>query len=502
MKSRSNSINRDALENLYTNHPYLLIFKKDDWIDYLILLRSIYDLLEDERAKVPYEILRSMAIRHFSQSALSFVEQKVLQFFTMMIGEIEALRDSHDQFGQRYIESTRFGKELLLFVDRLLSQRVRYSGTGAETLLGALNNIVLGAEQMTDEQAIEHHKDKIRAYQKDIQNIKARGVSSAELLPIPHSNEALFSQAEDAAIHILSSIEDVKSAIEKQRQVLAESYFQMKTSAGKSINSITDFYERLYQTNEYSSYNQAKNLLSYLESFTQRFPQKNIDRLLHEIQAKSLLTENQIDQSHVKGFMSFFRSADESIQDKIRTQLAILQQQVSYSMSMDVKGLQKSLEEIFVDLVGNKERALGYFDDDPVFLDGLLEFDFGLLDLFHFEYAPEVSSEAFELNEMSEDEKRLLFESLLQAEETTIQQILDNIQSVIKERSRVYLNQFPFRYGLAQFYVLSEIALFDNNIKAESVGSSDVVVPTKYGDIVLRNTIDKVYSFSEEVNLK
>ena len=501
MTHRSQTFTPENLGNLYANHPYLLIFQKDDWSDYLIVLSSIYDLLEEEKVKIHYEPLRSLVLQYFSQSNLASADQKVIQFFSMMIGELEALRDSHDHLGQRYIESTKYGKELLIFVEKLLSQRVRYSGTGAETLLGALNNIVLGAVQMSDEQALQHHREKIQAYQKDMQKIKKDGVAAAELLPLPHSNEALFSQAEDAAIHIISSIEDVKSAIEEQRQILAESYFEMKTSAGKSINSITDFYERLYLTAEYTSYNQAKNLLSYLDGFNQRFPQKNIDRLLHEINKKNILPEQHINQSHINGFMQFFRSADQNIQEKIRTQIGLLQQQVLYAITTDVQGLQRTLENIFLELMNHKTIALSFFDEEPIGFNGVMNFDFGGLDLFHFESSPEIRAQFFELNEMNDDEKRALFEILLQAEETTIQQILEHIREVLSSNPSITLQNFPIRYGLSEYYVLSEISLFDKKLFSSVMGTADIHVPTKHGPLVICNTVNMKYSMIESEDL-
>lgn len=497
MSNRTNSFNVEALSNLYANHPYLIIFKKDDWMDYLMILASIYDLLEEERSKVPYETLRSLVVRYYGQSNLSSVEHKVHQFFLMMIGEMAVLRDSHDQLGQRYIETTKFGKELLIMVEKLLAQRVRYSGTGAETLLGALNNIMQGNDQLSDTDAIEHHKQKIISYQKDIQKIRKHGALAAELLPLPHSNEALFSQAEEAAIHIISSIEDVKLAIEKQRQILAESYFEMKLSPGQNINTITDFYERLYVTPEYVSYNQAKNLLSYLDGFSNRFPQKNVDHLLHQIQKRNLLSDEMIKHCHLNGFMSFFRSADQSIQEKIRTQISLLQQQVFYALSTDVQGLQVSLQNMFSSLMENRVQALGFFDEEPIAFTLDLEFDFGPINLFHFESPPDIATSAIQLNELDQDEKRRLFDSLLQAEETTIHHVLEHIRSTLKAKSSASLHGFPFRYGLGEFYVLSEISLFDQEIIAHEGSPVDVEVPTKHGAVVIRKTINYIYYFKE-----
>lgn len=90
-------------------------------------------------------------------------------------------------------------------------------------------------------------------------------------MPIPHSNEALFNQADEAANQILAAVEDVKLAIEKERQELSKSYFEGRRSAGKNLNAITEFYEGLYKSPEYISYEQAKNLLSFLNNYGNRF---------------------------------------------------------------------------------------------------------------------------------------------------------------------------------------------------------------------------------------
>ncbi len=499
MSKRSELINEAQLEGLYTHHPYLLLFQKEDWREYLVLLTDLYDLLEEDSLKVPYEVVRSFVIKFYAPKKLNNLDQKILTFFTMTIGELQVLKDSHDQFGQRFIESTRAGKSLLQLVEGLLSQRIRFSGTGAETLLGALNEILLSRREMTEEEAIEHHKLKIKAYQEDIHRIRKSGIGHAELLPIPHTNEALFNQAEEAAIHILTSIEDVKMAIERQRQDLAQSYFDGRRSAGQSLSAVAEFYENLYQSPEYSSYNQAKNILSHLDGFSARFAIKNVDRLLHRISTGELLAKDDLQKSQLRGFMGQFQSADHGIQEKVKTQIKLLQQQVLYSVSTDIRGLQNSLFQTLSLLLSRKEDALEFFAEEAHRLEISIasEFETGSIELFEFEVPTEVAGVPLRDAGLADDEQRALFLALLQAEETTLQNILQKFREKIVSQKIVELGSHSFSHGLAEYYVLSEIKVFDPEIESLEIGRGDLLIPTKHGDFFVREVPLCRYSLKE-----
>lgn len=490
MIKRAELFTDELLQNIYVHHPYLLLFQKEDWREYLCVIGHIYDLIEEENIKVPFEVVRTLVIKFYAPKQLANLEQKMHQFFTMAIAELQVLKDSHDQFGGRYIETTRSGKQLLQLVEALLAQRTKFSGTGAETLLGALNEIIASRKSHTTEEAIAHHTEKIRAYQKDIQRIRKSGVAHAELLPIPHSNEALFNQAEEAAIHILSAVEDVKTAIERQRQELAQSYFNGNRSAGQSLNAIAEFYERLFSSVEYSSYNQAKNLLSYLESLSARFAMKNVDHLLHQIRQRELLPTPAVQRSLLRGFMSQFENSDHSIQEKVKSQLKILQQQVHYAINTDVHGLRSLLHSTLSIMLSEKSKVSAYFAKNPMETLIPCEFEFGSVQIFDFEIPQEWQGIRIQDELLEEEEQRALFLALLQAEEATMQEILNRFRSALEKKGTIDLKNFSFSHGLAEYYVLSEIELFDKEIEKEILTEIDLTVPTRLGKIVLRGVAD------------
>jgi hypothetical protein len=161
MTKRLDRITDDSLNALHRHHPYLLLLQKEDWRDYLLILAQIYDFLEEHRTRVPLDTVRPIVIKFYAgRKELSSLDQKIASFFAMAIGELEVLKDSHDQFGQRYIETTRSGKALLQWIESLVTQRAKFSGTGAELLLGALNDILISQRQPTLAEAIRHHQEK------------------------------------------------------------------------------------------------------------------------------------------------------------------------------------------------------------------------------------------------------------------------------------------------------------------------------------------------------
>lgn len=498
MTKRADIFLDQTLAGLYVNHPQFLLLQKEDWKEYLVLLASIYDPIEEGNTKVPFEVIRAIATKFFSQRRYSSLENKITNFFSMAIGELKVLKDSHDQLGQRYIETTRHGKELLQFIEGLLTQRTRFSGTGAETLLAALNQLLAARQQMTKEQALTHHKQKIKSYQQDIERIQNKGLEYAELLPIPHSNEALFSQAEEAATHILSSVEDVKTAIERQRQEMAEEYFESSLSAGKKLNAVVEFYEGLYRSSEYVSYVQAKNLLSFVEGLSTRFQHKNIDHLVHHIKTQELVDARMIQRSQLKGFSSQFHAADNSIQEKIKSQLRLLQQQVAYAMTQDMQGLQKSLKGLLSSLFSHRDTALAAFEMSPVEVELPTDFDHGDVALYHFEVTSEMELSPFALNQLDIEEQKALFEALLAAEEATLQSVLEKFRSELQRQGRISLEDYEITLGLAEYYVLSEIEIFSPGIRKELNRYRDINIHSKFGDFVLLQS--PCYIFYHEVS--
>ena len=353
---------------------------------------------------------------------------------------------------------------------------------------------------MTEEDAVAHHKEKIKGYQNDIRRIQQFGVQSAELLPIPHSNEALFNQAETAAQQILSAIEDVKTAIERQRQELAQAYFQGSRSAGQSVSAMAEFYERLYSSPEYMSYKLGKSLLSHIEGYASRFGLRDIDRILAKIREKELIPGDELAKSSLPGFMFAFQSADHGIQEKIKVQIRLLQQQVYYALNTDVLGLQSSLHNVISLMLANKTQTEGCFIRYPFEVEIPVDMDAGAIELSDFQVPPDVPETAIVDSTLDAEEMRSLFLALAQAEETTLRAILENFMKWLGDTGEGDLANYPFRNGLAEYYVLSEIESFDPFLKKEEIGSMDIEISTKHGSIVVRNAKRLKYFRTKEKN--
>ncbi len=497
MAKRADVINEESLSGLLRHHPYLQILQKEDWQGYLLLLSQIYDTLEEQSSRVPMDAIRTLALGFYSTRALAAPEQKVGVFFAMTIGELQVLKDSHDQFGQRYIEGTRAGKMLLQMVEGLLAQRTKFSGTGAETLLGSLNDILISRQQMSESEAINHHKERIEAYKDDLKRIKKDGISAAQLLPMPHSNEALFVQAEEAAIHVLQSIEEVKSAIELKRKELASTYFQTQRSAGQILGAVADFYQQLYSSPSYSSYVQAKALLSHLEGFQSRFGLRNVDRLLHTIRNKSILPEDTLKRSNLRSFMQQFGLADTSIQDKIRSQIRILQQQVLYSVSTDIEGLSKTLHDLFSHFSAQSSATLDFCETHPVTINISQEFEYGPAELHNFDLPKDVATQILEEESLDLAQQRELFLALLRAEEGTLKDILTRLHEHLFQHGSLQASLHNFPGGLAEYYVLSEVELFAPEVNKVELSFVDLALDSKHRRYVLRNTPDFVLTLRE-----
>ena len=485
MSKRANTITEEGLAALFRHHSYLQILQKEDWREYLQLLAQIYDFLEESSSRVPIDSIRAIGIRYYSNKGLASPDQKMTTFFTMAIGELGVLQDSHDQLGQRYLDTTRGGKSLLQWMESLITQRHKFSGTGAETLLGALNDILISRKQMTVEEAVQHHKEKISALREDLARIQETGLSAAQLLPLAHSNEALFSQAEEAAIHILQSIEDVKGAIEEQRQELAAGYFQTQRSAGETLGAVADFYDGLYNSPQYASYIQAKELLSHLEGYQARFMTRNVDRLLHSIEGKDLVAMDLVKRSNLRSFMPRFAQADSSIQEKIKAQLHILQQQVLYAVSTDVQGLRSHLHDLLALLVVHPQNGLEFFQKIPLNLSLRQEFEPGPVDLFSFDLPVEVAAQSITEEALDFVQEKALFLELIRAEEGTLKDILQRLLIYLDEHKNLRARHHNFPCGLAEYYVLSEVSLFHDGIETFDDGEADLKIVSKYGSYVL-----------------
>lgn len=500
MSKRLQVITKEALENLFVNHPYIQIFQKKDWAEYLLLIAQVYDLLEEQQSVIPYESFRSLLIQHYSSSQkLESPEQKAHQFVTMSITDLQVLKDRYNHLGQRFIETTRSGKELLKLVENLLQQKVRYTGLTADTMLAALNNLLVQNKTMSEEEALIHHREKIRSYQEDLKRIQKFGVSKAELLPGEYSKEELLQQAEESALHILTAVEDVKMAIERVRRQLAEGYFKEGRSAGQNINLVVNFYQELERTPEYRSYNQAFDLLSYIDGLGGRFRLRDVDEIISEGIRQTVFERSEIEKSHLVGFKNRFYRDHHNIEEKRKLQLQLLQQQVMYAISNESKTVEKDLRESLSLFHRNKNEILSHFKNEGMSLSLPSHFSWGEVFLNAFEVPVDIPKEPLVLNGINQEEAQTLARALMEAEEATIQKTLERLRVHIKQTGAVLLSDYELQWGLTEYYVLLEADTFAQDIVKEARAHADIQVKTRYGDFVIRGSTNFLLSSKDDV---
>lgn len=478
----------EKLSSLLGFHPYLFIFQKEDWKEYLLILSMVYDYLDEQSGRVPFETIKFLVQKFYLEHLQEASDEKVYRTINkIFVEELGLLKDSHDQYGQRYLDATRSGKDFLGIMESLLIPKTKFSGTGAETLLGALNSILIERQHMEIDEALAHHRQWIKKYQEDISRMQKQGVEAAELLPLPHTNEALFAQAEQAARHILSSVDDVKDAIEKQRKQLAENYMGSTYSPGKNLTMTTDFFQRLFATQEYRSYEQAKLLFSYLETYTQRYKERNIDRLLYEIVDRDLIPKEEAHKSYLQGFGRQFAEADKMILEKRAEQIRILQMQVNYALSNDLQGGQKILQQVFSKMIENRRVFSDFFVENKLSLEIPESFPLGDVELSSFRRQVDIQMDPIGLNSFNPEEHRSMMDALLRAEEASIEVITNRFVKWLKKNPQGTTLDYEFQYGLSEYYILNEISLFLENCTSSQVDIQSLVIPTKFGQVILKN---------------
>lgn len=63
MPKRIEVFTGERLDCLLPHHPYLLLLQKEDWREYLQLIAEIYDILEDDNTRLPFEAIRAVTIK-------------------------------------------------------------------------------------------------------------------------------------------------------------------------------------------------------------------------------------------------------------------------------------------------------------------------------------------------------------------------------------------------------------------------------------------------------
>ena len=295
---------------------------------------------------------------------------------------------------------------------------------------------------------------------------------------------------------ILAAVEDVKQAIEIERRNLAQSYLESSLSSGKSLNAVAEFYENLHQSGTYKSYVQAKDIFSLMGSYARRFANKDVAKILDRLESQKKVSEDVIKRSHLNGFQKRFEMADTAIQEKTRAQLHLLQLQVRYSLAFDVKGLQSTLKAVLQEVFRHREQIGDFFAANGL---GVTERRLGCgpIEVFPFERPPEISEALVEENFMAADTRELI-EALLRAEETTLKQILSDFKKLLIEKQKINSQDYFFKHGLAEYYVLTEIECFANDIEKTETGSRDLELQLAAGLVVIRDATCYDYRLRRE----
>ena len=97
-----------------------------------------------------------------------------------------------------------------------------------------------------------------------------------------------------------------------------------------------------------------------------------------------------------------------------------------------------------------------------------------------------------QMNEMNRNEQAAMMRRLLEAEEAGIERILERIRKRLSREEDFLLSDYTARYGITEYYVLSEIECFADDIRSETVGVTDFFLNlNKEKIVVLRNVDNK-----------
>lgn len=496
MAQRAEIFTQQNIDGLFFNNPFILLFQKTDWMEYLELIARIYDLLENEGSRVECSRMEVLIENFYAGKPLPYVIQKKASFISMAITELAVLKDSHNSSGTRYIETTREGKTLLKICEGLIQNRKKFTGTGADTLMGALNNLLLTHKRMTLEDAVTHHREKIREYKKDIEKMQIDGVHCGELLTQGFSGEELITQAEEAASHILTAGEDIKLAIEQARKNLIRRYRNQDFSVGQAIEYIADFYEELRSSPEHRSYAKAKDILSYLEGIGERFKYKDIPRILHLIGEKGIIDKDSLKQCGLTDFPRHFQNIVRGIEEKVQEQINLLRVQVHYVLAGDSKRTQAELKELMAQFIDQHGHMAEFFTQYPYVVESNMDISIGALKPHSLEIDSELHLEKVSLNQITDDEMRILSELLRKAEEVTISRVIDRLKEHLSRLGEIILSKYSIKHGIVEYYVLSHVEYFSDSINSETMEQSDLKISTKGKEFILRGAENKRLFFA------
>lgn len=500
MARRSEIFTPENIQLIAQNSPFLFLFQKQDWMEYLELIAQLYDLIEEEGAPVEFSRVKALIESFYAPKGAEFVAAKTIQFISMAIEELGVFRDSHDAQGLRYLEATREGKALLKLSEGFILNRKKFTGTGADTLLGTLNNLLLDQQSFSLEEALDHHRQKIKSYRADMEKMKEHGVQAGELLGPSFSAEELLVQAEEAATHLLSAGEDIKMAVEEARRSLIIQYRKKDFSVGQAVEYAADFYEKLRHSPEYASYAKAKDILSYLEGLGAHYAQKDVANIIERLQEKNILIPDRLRQSSLVDFSSQFQTIIQGIEAKVQEQVNLLRIQIHYVLSSDSKRVHENLKQLLA-LIHEQRLEVGpqevqaCFAKNPHKVSVGFNLSLGPITYHDLQVEEEEVLEKPQLNSLDPHEMALMMELMRQAEERTIEKVLERLSKQLSRLGEIHLSRYPLEYGIIEYYVLCYVEAFSEQIASENLGLVDLCFYSGQREFILRKVQDKRFYF-------
>ncbi|NJL25221.1 MAG: hypothetical protein HC902_08610 [Calothrix sp. SM1_5_4] len=469
MAGRSNIFSRESLATLFADNPGLTIFEAKQWDSYLELTSEIYDFLDSSDGPVESGVIESKIRTYFSDD-VEDLDQKVLNFFGKSIVKWRTLKDFHDSNGTRYVTTTPEGRAFLSLIEQQLLGRPQFTGFGADRLLGSLNKILSRQDTMSEEDAIEHHKNEIKKWKEDIDLIKRQGVKASKLLSHQVTPVELFTEAEQAAMSVLVAQDAVKNKIKSVRVELFEGYTTEAESVGRRIELTADFYRTLRATDEYQSYDRARDALSYVEGLSgAMFAHKEIPRMLADIAKLNVLDPKMISNSPLQRFQTEFEMINDQIDEEVRRQINILKLQVYYATSGDGRLVQENLRKLTSLILENETKSADFVASLDLSYEAGLNIELGIIEPNSLDVPERIKVGGAVKSEMSDDEYREMVEAMRKSEEASIKQVLDKVKTTISQDGVVVLSDYPITMGALEYYVLARVECFDRALKSVSL---------------------------------
>lgn len=446
----------EALDAIRAKSAAVKLFQAQDWQDYLRILAAIYDLLASAEGPVEFTRVEGIVDAILRQRGVAFIGQARAQMLKKLIEDWEVLKDYHDGAGRRrYAAPTPEGQRLLLLIAELIKNRKSYIGRGAESLLDALNELLLDVPSLSAKEAINRHKAEIKKLEEDILRIEQGGVSRSKLL-LASPRDELFARADEEAAAILASSETIKAAVQTARRDLADGCFNGTLSPGDAVGKVTEFHKALHEQQEYRSFQQAKDVLSMIEGLSPQFAYTDVDLLLRKLIDRGILGQSAATQSSLAHFQSQFLKITMDIGAQAEAEFKILKRQVSYAAMGNSRRIQQTLTTLVSEAAKKPEDTLAFFAKGApgaLEVDGLRWAgknvalnDFRVKTAIEGEVIGDPSGDALDFSAVADQLKR--------ADEATIKRAVSRILGELQKRGVFRLSTFDFALGLIEPYVL------------------------------------------------